>query len=73
MGVVIFITVYYSIYFYVYYSYYSIYYYLVLIIIYYLISLERTNTHKSEVFLLRISSGNVNTSGVATCWYSQIC
>ena len=29
--------------------------------------LERANTQKSEVFLLRISSGNANISGVVTC------
>ena len=37
----------------------------------YLISLETANIQKSEVFLFRISSGNVNTS-VATCRYPQI-
>ena len=37
----------------------------------YLISLETANTQKSELFLLRISSGNLNTS-VVTCWYPQI-
>ena len=30
----------------------------------YFISLEKLNTHKSEVFLLRIYSGNVNASVV---------
>ena len=34
--------------------------------------LEIANTQKSEVFLLRISSGNVNASVVATCQYPQI-
>ena len=33
----------------------------------YLISLETANTQKSEAFLLRISSGNLNASGVVTC------
>ena len=37
----------------------------------YLISLEKANTQKSEVFLLRISLGNMNTS-VVTCRYPQI-
>ena len=37
----------------------------------YFISLETANTQKSEVFLLRISSGNVNTSVVAS-QYPQI-
>ena len=32
------------------------------------ISLETSNTQKSEVFLIRISSENVNAS-VATCQY----
>ena len=35
------------------------------------ISLETANTQKSEVFLLRISLGNVNAS-VVTCRYPQI-
>ena len=35
------------------------------------ISLETANTQKSEAFLLRISSGNVNAS-VPTCRYPQI-
>ena len=35
------------------------------------ISLETENTQKSEVFLLRISLGNVNAS-VITCRYPQI-
>ena len=34
-------------------------------------SLETVNTQKSEVFLLRISSGNVNAS-VVNCRYAQI-
>ena len=34
-------------------------------------SLETVNTQKSEVFLLRISSGNVNAS-VVNCRYPQI-
>ena len=37
----------------------------------YLFSLETANPQKSEVFLLRIYSGNVNAS-VVTCQYSQI-
>ena len=37
----------------------------------YFISLETANTQKSEVFLLRISLGNVNAS-VATYRYTQI-
>ena len=36
------------------------------------IILETANTQKSEVFLLRISSGNVNASVVVTCQYPQI-
>ena len=35
------------------------------------ISLETASTQKSEVFLLRISLGNVNAS-VVTCRYPQI-
>ena len=35
------------------------------------ISLETANTQKSEMFLLRISSGNVNASVVVTRQYSQ--
>ena len=38
----------------------------------YFISLEIANTQKSEVFLLRISLGNVNASVVVTCQYPQI-
>ena len=34
--------------------------------IYYFISLETGNTHKSEVFLLKIYSGKVNAS-IVTC------
>ena len=37
----------------------------------YLISLETANTQKSEVVLLRISTGNLNAS-LVTCWYPQI-
>ena len=37
----------------------------------YFISLETANTQKSEMFLLRSSSGNVNTS-VVTCQYPQM-
>ena len=37
----------------------------------YFISLETANTQKDEVFLLRISSGNVNAS-VVTSQYPQI-
>ena len=32
---------------------------------------KQRNTQKSEVFLLRTSSGNVNASGVVTCEYPQ--
>ena len=39
--------------------------------IYQTFSLETVNTQKSEVFLLKISSGNVNASVVA-CRYLQI-
>ena len=35
-------------------------------------SLETANTQKSEAFLLTISSGNVNASGVNTGQYTQI-
>ena len=35
-------------------------------------NIETCNTQKSEVFLLRISSGNVNASVVVTCQYPQI-
>ena len=34
--------------------------------------LETANTQKSQVFLLRISSVNVNTWGVVTYWYPRI-
>ena len=37
----------------------------------YFISLEAANTQKSEIFLLRISSGNLDAS-VVTFWYPQI-
>ena len=37
----------------------------------YFISLETANTHKSHVFLLRISLRNVNAS-VITCRYPQV-
>ena len=43
----------------------------ILLHFHYFISLETANTQKSEVFLLRISSGNVNAS-VVTCWYPEI-
>ena len=33
----------------------------------YFTSLETVNAQKSEVFYLKISSGNVNASGVITC------
>ena len=46
----------------------NIYYYITTL---YLISLETANTQKSEVFLLRILSGNVNES-LAICRYLQI-
>ena len=36
------------------------------------ISLETANTQKSEMFLLRISSGNVNASVAVTCQYLQM-
>ena len=39
----------------------------ILLQFHYFISLETAKTHKSEVFLLRISSGNVNASEVVTC------
>ena len=44
----------------------------VLLQFHYFIFLEIANTQKSEVFLLRISSGNVNASVVVTCQYPQI-
>ena len=37
----------------------------------YFIFLAPANTHKSKVFLLRISTGNMNAS-VITCQYPQI-
>ena len=43
----------------------------ILLHFHYFISLETANTQKSEMFLLRISLGNVNAS-VVTCWYPQI-
>ena len=43
----------------------------ILLHFHYFIYLEKTNTKKNEVFLLRISSGNVNAS-VVTCQYPQI-
>ena len=43
----------------------------ILLHFYYLISLEAANTQKSEVFLLRISLGNLNAS-IVTCRYHQI-
>ena len=43
----------------------------ILLHFHYFISLEAANTQKSEVFLLRISSGNVNAS-VVTCRHPQI-
>ena len=38
----------------------------------YSIYLETANNHKSKVFLLRISSGNMNASGDISSWYLQI-
>ena len=38
----------------------------------YFVSLETASTRKSEVFMLRISSGNVNASVIMTCQYPQI-
>ena len=43
----------------------------ILLQFHYFVSLETASTHKSEVFLLWISSENV-TSSVVTCWYPQI-
>ena len=43
----------------------------VLLHFHYFISLLASNTQKIEVFLLRISSGNVNAS-ILTCQYPQI-
>ena len=43
----------------------------ILLHFHYFISLETANAQKSEVFLLRISLGNLNAS-VATCRYPQI-
>ena len=47
----------------------TIYYYITTLSLF--LSLESANTQKSEVFLLRISLGNVNAS-VVTCRYPQI-
>ena len=47
----------------------NIYYYITTL--HYVISLETANTLKSEMFLIKISSGNLNTS-VVTCQYPQI-
>ena len=38
----------------------------------YFVSLETASTRKSEVFVSRISSGNVNASVIMTCQYPQI-
>ena len=46
-----------------------IYYYITTL--YYIISLETANTQRSEMFLLKTSSGNQNAS-VVTCQYPQI-
>ena len=43
----------------------------ILLHFHYFISLETANTQKSEMFLLRSSSGNLNTS-VVTCQYPQM-
>ena len=43
----------------------------ILLHFHYFISLETPNAQKSEVFLLRISLGNLNAS-VVTCRYPQI-
>ena len=43
----------------------------ILLHFHYFISFETTKTQTSEMFLLRISLGNVNAS-VVTCRYSQI-
>ena len=43
----------------------------ILLHFHYFIFLETANTQKSEVFLLKISLGNVNAS-LVTCWYPQI-
>ena len=43
----------------------------ILLYLQYFIFLETANTKKNEVFLLRISSGNVSGS-VVTCRYPQI-
>ena len=44
---------------------------IILLHFHYFISLETANTQKGQVFLLRISLGNVNAS-VVTCRYPQI-
>ena len=44
----------------------------ILLRFHYFISLDSANTQRSEVFLLRISSGNVNAS-VVTCWLLVTC
>ena len=43
----------------------------ILLNFHYFISLETANTQKNEVFLLRISFGDMNAS-VVTCRYPQI-
>ena len=43
----------------------------ILLHFHYFISLETANTQEREVFLFRLSSGNVNGT-VVTCWYPQI-
>ena len=43
----------------------------ILLHFHYFISLETANTQKSEVFLKKISSGNMNAS-VVTCRYPQV-
>ena len=43
----------------------------ILLQFHYIIFLETANTQKSEVFLLRISSRNVNASVVVTCQYPE--
>ena len=44
---------------------------IILLHFHYLTSLETANTQKNEVFLLKFSSGYVNTS-VVTCQYPQM-
>ena len=48
----------------------NIYYYITILSLFHFF-LETANTKKNEVFLLRISSGNLNGS-VVTCRYPQI-